>query len=325
MNNCLQLGALDISSNKYILPSDAIKGTHYKCIECNNRVILRKGTIRRTHYAHYAKTNTCHYYDRPSESQIHKDAKMLLQSLIQNKNNICLKRYCIKCMNYEEYEIPIINDTSIISLEYRFNYNNQTKIADVSYIDSNDIVCIFEIFNTHATNEIDRPEPWFEIDATYLIDHINSNKYNGIYEIKCRRYFKCDECIEQEIKQKELENKLRLELERQRKIAQELERQRKIEYEERQKVLESKRIRNSLKLELFKEIEKRKIRLREIKQNQLDKENLNKHIELENLPEDIKIRRFKFMELSENPYSVLNLKPKDKINTQQNIKNIFKK
>ena len=78
MSNHLQLGAIDIDKNMYVTPSNAIKGNSYKCIECDKKVILKKGKIRIPHFAHYAQTNTCHYYDHPNEAQIHKDAKMLM-------------------------------------------------------------------------------------------------------------------------------------------------------------------------------------------------------------------------------------------------------
>ena len=39
----LQLGALDINTNIYISPYRAIKLSQYKCIECNEKVIFKKG------------------------------------------------------------------------------------------------------------------------------------------------------------------------------------------------------------------------------------------------------------------------------------------
>ena len=81
MTDKLQLGAIEIETNKYVSPTEALKGKNYKCIECDKKVIIRKGTIRKAHFAHYVQTNICTYYDHPNESQIHKDAKMLMAKL----------------------------------------------------------------------------------------------------------------------------------------------------------------------------------------------------------------------------------------------------
>jgi len=70
MTDKLQLGAIDTETNKYVSPTKSLKGKNYKCIECDKKVILRKGTIRKVHFAHYAQTNVCNYYDHPNESQI---------------------------------------------------------------------------------------------------------------------------------------------------------------------------------------------------------------------------------------------------------------
>ena len=48
----LQLGALDVETNKYILPCNANKSKEYKCIDCNKRVILKKGSIRIPYFSH---------------------------------------------------------------------------------------------------------------------------------------------------------------------------------------------------------------------------------------------------------------------------------
>ena len=73
----LQLGAIDISTELYTPPYKANKKTKYKCICCNELVIFKKGEIRKLHFSHYSQSQ-CLYYDHPNESQIHKEAKLLL-------------------------------------------------------------------------------------------------------------------------------------------------------------------------------------------------------------------------------------------------------
>lgn len=188
-----QLGALKKGTNEYIYPAAASKMDKYVCPDCGKDLILRRGQIRIHHFAHLRDDNPCTYYNKPSESQIHKDAKMLMKSLLDKKKQITIIRKCPGvCGNRpEEYEIPEISDTSNIIVEHRFKYNG-LKIADVAYIDNKEIVCIFEIYNKHATEEINRPEPWFEIDAYELINSVNS--ISDKISINCIRRGVCKDC-----------------------------------------------------------------------------------------------------------------------------------
>ena len=187
-----QLGALKKGTNEYIYPAAATKMDKYVCPDCRKDLILRRGQIRIHHFAHARDDNPCTYYNKPSESQIHKDAKMLMKSLLDKKKQITVIRECKgTCGNKpDEYEIPEISDTSKIIVEHRFKYNG-LKIADVAYIDNKEIVCIFEIYNKHATEETNRPEPWFEIDAYELIGKANLN--DSHIKINCIRK-KCELC-----------------------------------------------------------------------------------------------------------------------------------
>jgi hypothetical protein len=188
------LGAFKKGTTDYVYPAIATKSEQYVCPDCSKDLILKKGQKNAHHFAHYKSTNPCTYYDKPSESQIHKDAKLLLKNLLDNKKQLTFIRKCIgTCGNKpEEYEIPVVTDTSKIVTEHRFMHNGP-KIADVAYIDSGEIVCIFEICNTHKTDEINRPEPWFEIDALDLINSVNRQENEII--IQCIRENFCGKCI----------------------------------------------------------------------------------------------------------------------------------
>lgn len=162
------LGAINKLTGEYIHPFFANKNDEYVCPECNRDLILCKGEKRIHHYRH--KTDSaipCNHYSNPGEAQIHKDAKRLIKSILERKIPFSIVRKCVSCDTSEEFDIPEIDDTSKIILEYRFEYNG-LKIADVAYIENGEIICIFEICNTHKTCSEDRPEPWFEIDARTL-------------------------------------------------------------------------------------------------------------------------------------------------------------
>ena len=191
------LGAINKTTGAYVYAKIANKKDEYICPECDKDLILCRGEIRIPHFRHKIDSvNPCHYYSSPNESQIHKDAKLLMKSLLENKVSVSFIRRCCGCNQNEEFEIPEITESSTIQLEYRFEYKG-TKIADVAYIDDGDILCIFEICNTHKTRSENRPEPWFEIEAMSLINMTNDNNLTS-FRIPCIRCEKCDICIEKE-------------------------------------------------------------------------------------------------------------------------------
>jgi hypothetical protein len=195
MSQLLSLGAINKLTGEYVYPKIANKIDKYFCPECGKDLILCQGDIRTHHFRHKSdSTNPCHHYSNPCESQIHKDAKLLLKTLLEKKIPISFIRSCVYCKKNEEYEIPETSETSVVKMEYRFEFNGP-KVADVAYIDNDEIVCIFEICNTHTTSSENRPEPWFEIDAETLIRTANDNKLSSL-QIPCIRNEKCEECIE---------------------------------------------------------------------------------------------------------------------------------
>ena len=202
MTHVLSLGAINKLNGEYVYPKIANKKDEYICPECNKDLILCQGEIIRPYFRHKVDSvNPCHHYSNPGETQIHKDAKLLLKTLLERKIPISFIRNCICCKKNEVSEIPEISETSVIKLEHRFEYNGP-KIADVAYIDNDELFCIFEICNTHKTCSENRPEPWFEIDAETIIKLANDNSLTQI-KIPCIRCEKCDDCIETEEKIKE--------------------------------------------------------------------------------------------------------------------------
>ena len=197
MSQLISLGAINKITGKYVYPKIANKKDEYVCPECNKDLILVQGEIRVHHYRHKADNiNPCHHYSNPTESQIHKDAKLLLKTLLERKIPILVIRNCCGCKKDDTFEIPEIGETSVIEIEHRFEYNGP-KIADIAYLDDGEIICIFEICNTHKTFSENRPEPWFEIDAETLINMANDIHLTSL-QIPCIRCEKCEHCIEEE-------------------------------------------------------------------------------------------------------------------------------
>ena len=72
------------------LCQESQNGREFVCIECGEKVILKRGDVRRPHFAHYHNSshNTCSYYTRPRESQIHKNAKHKLALFLRQRRAI---------------------------------------------------------------------------------------------------------------------------------------------------------------------------------------------------------------------------------------------
>ena len=197
MNSLISLGAINKQTGEYVYPKIANKQDEYSCPECNKDLILCQGDIRTHHFRHKVTTNPCNHYSSPTETQIHKDAKLLMKTLLDKKIPVSFVRNCWCCKKNEEFEIPETSETSDVRLEHRFEYHGP-KVADVAYIENGEILCIFEICNTHKTRSEDRPEPWFEIDATSLLTLVNTN--NEPLIINCVRCEKCEKCKNELIK-----------------------------------------------------------------------------------------------------------------------------
>lgn len=199
MSHILSLGAFNVDTNDYVHPRFANKKDKYKCPDCGKELILVQGNIRIHHFRHKKDSvNPCNHYSNPTESQIHKDAKRLIKSLLERKIPISFNRKCVCCEKVENHEIPEISENSGIQEEWSFDYNG-LKIADVAYLEDGERFCLFEIYHTHKTRSEDRPEPWFEINAETLIQMVNDNN-NSITSlvIPCVRVEKCEVCIEKE-------------------------------------------------------------------------------------------------------------------------------
>ena len=234
------MGAINKSTNNYEYPKIANKKNKYNCPSCENGVIFRHGKINRAHFAHRKSDTPCYYYDKPSESQIHKDAKMLMKTLLDNKNYIFVGRNCNYCC-YEQTEGFVItedeyNENVKAVIEYKFIHNNSNKSADVALIENDKIKCIFEICYKNKTNEENRPEPWVEIDALDLINKINSGEImddEGNISIECIRNHNCDRCIENEELEKQLyhDRMVQMKIDEERK-----EQERKLYYEKMERI-----------------------------------------------------------------------------------------
>lgn len=202
------LGAICKESKLYVLPNDASKNNTFICPDCGKDVIVKKGNIIRHHFAHKRSNTPCNFYNSPNESQIHKDAKLLLQRKLSIDHKIKIFRTCFQCNTDELIDEIEKNPTDNIriELEHKFTFNDHNRFADVAYLILNktndkELYCfgyIFEIFFKHRTNENNRPEPWYEINALNLINQFqNTSLTENNFTLKCQRTdHLCTKCKE---------------------------------------------------------------------------------------------------------------------------------
>lgn len=169
-------------SQTYIHPNNANKKQTYQCISCEKDVFLKKGKIRAPHFCHYNDDEKCLNYDKPSVSEIHRNAQLILKMLCETHESIEIKRVCFQCSKIQTFHIkPKLFD---VILEYRLKHNDKSIIADVALVNTDKCI-IFEVYHTHKTNDESRPEPWYEFKATDL---------NNDSELFCRRRVRCQSC-----------------------------------------------------------------------------------------------------------------------------------
>lgn len=198
MNHSINFGAICSDTGIYTLPSEAIKNGIYICIECKDCVFVKQGEIRKHHFCHYPTSN-CTYYTHTSESEIHKNAKMRIKSIFEQKCEVSFIRKCVTCNSSEHFDIPSLDDTSRMELEYRFIINPYRHdmlecIADIVYINNEEPLCMIEVYHSHNTSNTRRVEPWFEVNAT---DVLQTNIVGNMFQVTCIRKESCDECIAQ--------------------------------------------------------------------------------------------------------------------------------
>lgn len=189
MSCVTSFGAYNKDTNEYVIPTLAKKQDKYICTECKDDLVLCQGEIKAHYFRHKANESTCTKYTKPTETQIHEDAKLFMRLLIDTRRSLKMCRTCDSCKKKLRVHKLESSKTGYGKIEHRFEYNG-TKIADVAHIDNDMIQHIFEIYHTNKTPDEDRPEPWFEIDAGILM----KKKYKKEMVIPCKRYHLCKEC-----------------------------------------------------------------------------------------------------------------------------------
>tara|TARA_B110000037_G_C17091128_1_gene494054 strand:+ start:420 stop:1397 length:978 start_codon:yes stop_codon:yes gene_type:complete len=176
-------GAINKECSLYEYPNEASKKNKYICPYCKNDVILRKGDIRKHHFAHKSENNTCKYYTKPTKQHMIDDVKNIIQSNFNNNNQILIESKCEYAKKYERPCLEIINkyikktDTITCEINFDFIYNEYDNKADIAFIENGNIKYIIECFiednddsGVQFSKAFNRPEPWFKLDVKDFLE-----------------------------------------------------------------------------------------------------------------------------------------------------------
>ena len=202
MSLLISLGAINKATGRYEIPKFADKRDKHSCPDCKKDVFLRKGEKRKAHFAHYASTDPCTYYTRLGESDVHRHAKEMMKYVLTHLT-VTIDRHCLTCREVIQSDaIPALSEGSEIHLEYAFEHTSilrnsrlsGPKIADVAYTKGDGIAYLFEIYHSHKTGEGERPDPWYELSASTLIETVENCSDNTI-RFNCMRAKDCESCV----------------------------------------------------------------------------------------------------------------------------------
>lgn len=124
-----------LNSHKDLISAiSAEKNQDYFCIECSDKMILRRGEVKRPHFAHVSKDRVCN-----PESALHKAGKRVIKEMIQNgidNGTPVLFRYkCQYCGNIHEDNID--QEWSSAKEEYTIKIKEKTTRPDIVVLDEN--------------------------------------------------------------------------------------------------------------------------------------------------------------------------------------------
>ena len=241
--------AFNTFTGTYQSPIFADKRYEYKCPDpsCNEKVFLKKGEKNVPHFCHQKKSHCRRYETAMTESELHKEAKYLLQELIRRDYLIFFRRKCKGCLTQYECQNSCLkqcsklNDNEKIIDEYSMDFNGGKIIADLANVSGDGSVNeIYEIYKSHRTLEPDRPSyiNWYEIRADEICNKVSQIKEDKIIRLKCIRVWQCEECALADEKEKKRLQKIEQDeynKKCQKKKEEELE---KIEQENKNKIIE---------------------------------------------------------------------------------------
>ena len=285
--------ALEVDTGYYVIAKYARKDKQNRCPKCNKECIVCDGEIKEKYIRHKVKVKgECDYFDAgliiteknkytPKVRNLFHNASIVyLQNFLNKGYKLIITKKCkfkYKCENIVK-EIKL-EDGDSVKVEKSFYLNGVIKRGDLCILDKNEnIKIILEIFDTHRTDENDRPNDieWYELDVNDIMEYYDDDGDYDVIKLNCNRYYVCYPCEnhrqeilkqqEEEYKQRQKQKEEYEQRQKQKKLK-ELERiKQKEEYEQRQKEKELEQKQE----EEYKQRQKQK----ELEQKQKDFDNI---------------------------------------------------
>jgi hypothetical protein len=176
------LGAINKETSKYETIILVDKLNKYKCICCDSDLILRKGEKNFQSFIHKNK-NGCEYFKNPTTEQLLNDAKLYLQTLLE-QNNVIIFRKCQICKK-------------------KCNMNNMNNIEINYYDKNNNIISKSEIYHSKESeiyhskeSEIyhSKESEIYQINMLDLIHTRVQDFSSKKIELVCSKNIICNEC-----------------------------------------------------------------------------------------------------------------------------------
>lgn len=168
--------------NNIIVINDANSRKTYKCFECKERVIPKKGEIKQHHFSHFTNS-LCN-----GETHDHLYAKELLKKYIKK----CILKSCSFCKNKIDFDYENIKTQD----EYKYG---DFRIDVMVFKDNNEFCCI-EVKNTSPISEKkliffnNNSIKFCEIQAKDIIN-ANLDEITDKYEFNnCNKDYFCEKC-----------------------------------------------------------------------------------------------------------------------------------
>jgi hypothetical protein len=180
--DCSRLGAIDSESNRYTRPTEATKDRDYKCIDCEQVLVFKRGKIKRPHFAHKPGSD-CTYFDHTNESKLHKEAKLAITQHLRDGKTVHVLYNCLKCRGQTTKIIQCATNDMVVC-EYRDDMGCRYDVAILDK-DKDKVKYVLEVMHTHATTTM-RPEPWFEVKAIDILETLSESQ-DGSCIVSCRR------------------------------------------------------------------------------------------------------------------------------------------
>ncbi len=156
---------------------DASRDTLYRCPSCKAELLLKRGEIRRPHFAHLHEPNACEFV---YETEAHYRAKHWVKEAWESDEDVCLSRSCATCWNMLTQDLRA-GQTAKVEIEYLLGTGHR---ADVALLDAQDnLLAVIEIYSTHRVDPEkaeamkSRGIQWAEFQADEVL---NSTKWRPL-------------------------------------------------------------------------------------------------------------------------------------------------